>query len=402
MTAWLAVIGLGEDGMAGLGAAQRALVAGAETLFGGARHLALVPEGAAEKLCWRSPLEASMRDIAARRGHRVVVLASGDPLCYGVGTMLAKNFAAEEMIVLPAPGAFALACARLLWTREDCIALSLHGRPLDKLRLHLAPGARILALSTDGDTPSQVAKLLREAGWGPTTLSVFEHLGGPRERRLDGTAAEWTQARLADLNLVAIECHPGPGDHALPRLAGLPDDCFLQDGQITKREVRAATLAALAPLPGALLWDIGAGSGSIAIEWLRAERGMRAIAIERDAARAGRIAQNAAALGVPELDIRIAASPAALHDLPSPDAVFFGGGLSDPSFDLAWKALRPGGRLVANAVTLESEARLIALADRYDGALTRLAISRAEKIGTKRSFRPHLAVTQLALRKAAP
>ena len=402
MTAWLAVIGLGEDGVAGLGAAQRALIAGAETLFGGARHLALAPDCAAEKLRWRSPLEASLHDIAARRGRRVVVLASGDPLCYGVGAMLARNFAAEEMIVLPAPSAFALACARLLWPREDCVTLSLHGRPLDKLRLHLAPGARILALSTDGDTPAQVAALLSDTGWGPSALSVLEHLGGPRERRLDGTAAHWPHDRTADLNLVAIECRPGPSARALPRLAGLPDDCFLHDGQITKREVRAATLAALAPLPGELLWDVGAGSGSIAIEWLRAGRNMRASAIERDKARASLIARNAAALGVPELEIRIGAAPAALHDLPSPDAVFFGGGLGEESFELAWNALRAGGRLVANAVTLESEARLVALADRWGGALTRIAVARAEKIGASHTFRPHLAVTQLALRKAGP
>jgi precorrin-6B C5,15-methyltransferase / cobalt-precorrin-6B C5,C15-methyltransferase len=321
-------------------------------------------------------------------------------MCYGVGAMLARSFASEEMIVLPAPSAFALAAARMSWPLEDCVAISLHGRPLETLSLHLAPGARILALSTDGTTPDAAAALLTAAGWGPSILTVLEHMGGPRERRLESAAAEWRHARTADLNLLAIACRAGPASRALSRLAGLPDDAFAHDGQLTKREIRAATLAALAPLPGEMLWDVGAGCGSIAIEWLRAGAHMRAVAIEREPARAALIARNAAALGVPELEIVIGAAPAALGPLPRPDAAFLGGGSADLSiFTAAWEALRPGGRLVANAVTIEGEARLAELSARHGGELVRIAVARAETIGGHRGFRPMRAVTQAALRK---
>jgi len=398
VSAWLAIVGIGEDGAAALAPAARALVAQAETLIGGRRHLALIPEGRAERLLWRRPIALSIAEIAARRGRRVVVLASGDPMCYGVGAMLARSFAPEEMTVLPAPDAFALAASRLRWPRETCTTISLHGRPLDALRLHLAPGARLLALSTDGTTPAAAAALLRDAGWGASALTVLEHMGGPRERRHDGTAADWPAAPVADLNLLAIECRMAPGARALSRLAGLPDDAFRHDGQLTKREVRAATLAALGPLPGELLWDIGAGCGSIAIEWLRSGAPMRAVAIERDPARAALIAVNAVALGVPELEIVTGAAPAALAGLAAPDAVFIGGGLADPAiFAAVWRALRPGGRLVANAVTLDGEATLTGMAARHGGTLVRIAVARAAPIGGHAAFRPLLAVTQLAL-----
>jgi precorrin-6B C5,15-methyltransferase / cobalt-precorrin-6B C5,C15-methyltransferase len=401
MSAWLVVVGVGEDGPAALAPATRALIASAQTLIGGKRHLALVPQGRAERLAWKSPIADSIADIAARRGKRVVVLASGDPMCYGAGAMLARAFAPDDMIVIPAPGAFALAAARLLWPLESCVTVSLHGRPLEALALHLAPAARILALTTDGTTPARAASLLTEQGWGPSLLTVLEHLGGPRERLIEARADEWREPRTADLNLLAIECRPSPRARAFSRLAGLPDDAFAHDGQLTKREVRAATLAALAPLAGELLWDVGAGCGSIAIEWLRAGARMRAVAIERDPGRAALAARNAASLGVPELEIVAASAPAALHSLPSPDAVFIGGGLGDNAvFRSCWDALRPGGRLVANAVTIEGEAALHAIADRLGGNLTRIAIARAETLGGHRAFRPHFSVTQLALAKA--
>ena len=399
MTPWLAIVGIGEDGAASLAPTARALIASAETIVGGARHLALIPEGRAERIHWQSPLAATIPEIARRRGRRVVVVASGDPLCYGVGAMLLREFAPEEVILHPAPSAFSLAAARLKWPLESCVAISLHGRPLDALRLYLAPGARILALSTDGTTPARVADLLRAAGWGPSALIVLEHMGGPRERRIDGIAADW-RAETADLNLLAIECRPGAGARAWSHLAGLPDDAFAHDGQLTKREVRAATLAALAPLPGELLWDVGAGAGSIAIEWLRAGSHMRAIAVEREAPRAYLAAQNAASLGVPELQIVLGEAPDALAGLPVPDAVFLGGGLADPAiFETCWRALKPAGRLVANAVTLAGGASLLALAETHGGDLVRIAVSRAEKLGRQRAFRPLLPVTQLVLHK---
>ncbi|HZB91213.1 MAG TPA: precorrin-6y C5,15-methyltransferase (decarboxylating) subunit CbiE [Stellaceae bacterium] len=400
MTPWLAVIGIGEDGLAGLSAASRALVDSAELLVGGERHLALVPTGAAERLPWRQPLADTIALIAARRGARVVVLASGDPLCYGVGSTLARHFAAGEMLVLPQPSAFSLAAARLLWPLEGCVTLSLHGRALESLRLHLAPGARLLLLTTDGDTPVQVAKLLIDAGWGPSAMTVFAHMGGERERRIDAAAESWPLGRIAALNTLAVECKGGPAARPLSRLAGLPDSAFEHDGQLTKREIRAATLAALAPLPGELLWDIGAGNGSVAIEWLRAGRDMQAIAVERDTARCAQIARNAAALGVAELRVLHGAAPAALADLPAPDAIFIGGGVSEPLvWEALWRALKPGGRLVANAVTLQGEAELLRRQQRHGGEVVRLQIAHAEPIGGFHAWRALMPVTQLILAK---
>jgi precorrin-6B C5,15-methyltransferase / cobalt-precorrin-6B C5,C15-methyltransferase len=397
MSAWLSVIGIGEDGWSGLSETARALVAGAELIVGGRRHLALIPPGGGERLAWKAPLAETLPEIARRRGQRVAVLASGDPLCYGVGALLARTFAPEEMIVLPQPSAFSLAATRLLWPIEECVTLSLHGRPLDKLRLHLAPGARILALTGDGAAPAAMARLLTDTGWGASAMTVLEHLGGPRERKLAATAETWTEPRCADLNIVALLCAAEPGATPLSRRGSLPDDAFRHDGQITKRAVRAATLAALAPLPGELLWDIGAGSGSVAVEWLRADDHMRAIAIERDAARAAVIAENAARLGVPELRIVHGTAPEALPDLDTPDAIFIGGGVSDPTiWDAAWSMLKPEGRLAANAVTVKAEAELLRRHAAWGGALQRIAIAQAEGEGF---WRPAMTVTQFFARK---
>jgi precorrin-6Y C5,15-methyltransferase (decarboxylating) len=270
------------------------------------------------------------------------------------------------------------------------------------LRLHLAPRTRLLVLTSDGAAPAAIARLLRDAGWGPSMLSVLEHLGGPAERRLDGIAEIWTVAETADLNVVAITCRAAPGTRALSRLAGLPDDAFLHDGQLTKRAVRAATLAALAPLPDEFLWDVGAGSGSIAIEWLRAAPRMRAVAIERVPARAALIAGNAARLGVPGIEIITGTAPQALAGLPAPDAVFLGGGGADPRlWEALWRALRPGGRLVANAVTVEGEAALAGWHKRHGGSLTRLSAAQAEPLGDQLGWRPAMTVTQLAATKVS-
>jgi len=400
MKPWLAVIGIGEDGLAGLSAAARALVETAETLVGGERHLAMVPPGSAERLVWQRPLTDTIGAIATRRGRRVAVLASGDPMWYGVGAVLARHFPREEMMILPQLGAFSLAAARHGWAIADCAVLSLHARPLDAFRLHLAPHRRLLLLSEDGTTPRAVARLLTELGWGPSVLTVFEHLGGPREAMVSEEAQHWGERRTSDLNTIALECRAGPDARPLSRLAGLPDDAFEHDGQLTKREVRAVTLAALAPLPGETLWDIGAGCGSIAIEWLRASEGGAAIAVERAPDRAAIIARNAAALGVPGLQIIVAAAPQALAGLDSPDAIFVGGGIADPELLPAlWDALRPGGRFVANVVSLSGERAVIDWQARLGGTLTRIAISHAEPLGAQQGWRPQLPVTQLAAAK---
>ncbi len=288
MKTWLAVIGIGEDGVAGLSAAARTLIETAEILVGGRRHLDMVPsERGAERLVWERPLARTIDTIAAKRGRRVAVLASGDPLWYGVGAVLTRRFPPDEMIILPHPGAFSLAAAQLGWPLAHCVTISLHARPLDSLRLHLTPGRRILALSEDGETPGRLAALLTELAWGRTRLTVFGHLGGPLETVISEEARCWGECRVPDLNTIALECIEGPEARPLSRLAGLPDDAFENDGQLTKREVRAATLAALAPMADESLWDIGAGCGSIAIEWLRAGERCAAVAVERDPSSGG-------------------------------------------------------------------------------------------------------------------
>jgi precorrin-6B C5,15-methyltransferase / cobalt-precorrin-6B C5,C15-methyltransferase len=397
---WLSVIGIGEDGLVGLSPAARRLVETAEVLVGGARHLAMAGATTAERLTWASPPQASFAEIAARRGKRVVVLASGDPMWFGIGATLAQQFPPEDMRVLPHTGAFSLAAARLGWALADVATMTVHGRPLDVLALHLVPEARLLVLAADRHTPHAVASYLTARGWGPSRLTVLERLDGLEERRIDGTADSWRHEPGADLAVVAIVCRPGPDALVLPRTPGLPDHTFVNDGQLTKREVRAATVAALAPLPAQLLWDVGAGCGSIAIEWMRAADRATAIAIERDEARRDFIQRNAAALGVPSLRIVAGEAPAALAGLPAPDAVFIGGGLSTPQLvDTALAALKPGGRLVANAVTLEGEAALVALQARHGGELTRLAVSRAEPVGPFQGWRALMPVTQWSLRR---
>ena len=400
MKPWLTIVGIGDDGLDGLAPATRAIVETAEAIVGGARHVAMAAGMPAERLEWRQPFADTVGAIAARRGRRVVVLASGDPMWFGAGAMLARHFPREEILVLPHPGAFSLAAARLGWPLASCLTLSVHGRPLDALRLHLADGRRLLILAENGQTPTAIAQLLSETGWGPSGMTVLEHLGGPAEAEHSGLAEEWGERATADLNTVALECRAAPGVRGLPRLAGLPDGAFEHDGQLTKREIRAATLAALAPLPGERLWDVGAGCGSIAIEWLRADEGLAATAIERDAARAAMIARNAARLGVPGLEIVRGAAPGALAGLAAPDAVFVGGGLTDAALlPSLWAALKPGGRFVANVISIEGERPLYEWQARHGGALTRLAVSRAEPLGAHLGWRALAPVTQLAVTK---
>ena len=404
MSTWLTVIGIGDDGLAGLSASARALVETAELLVGGERHQAMVAEIAAERLTWEGGVHQAAEVIAGWRGRRVVVLATGDPMWYGGGGNLSRLFGSDELTVIPYPGAFSLAAARMLWPMADVLCVSVHGRPFETLGLHIQPGARLLVLSRDGQTPAHAAALLAERGFGPSRITVLEHLGGPHERRLDGIAETWSHPRTADLNTLAIDCRAGPMARVLPPVPGLPDALFESDGQLTKREVRAATIAALAPLPGQTLWDVGAGSGSVAIEWLRAAPGQRtfdgrearAVAVEREAGRCALIARNAAALGVPQLEIVHGEAPDALAGIPpSPDTIFLGGGLARPGLlDRCWDALAPGGRLVANGVTLDSGALLLDFRKRHGGELTRLAISHAGPIGHLTAFRPLMEVTQ--------
>jgi len=400
MSQWLSIIGVGEEGLEGLPPVTRQLVDRAQVLVGGERHLAMVPNGNAQRLTWASPLSQTVEEIKRQRGRNVVVLATGDPMWFGIGVTLARHIAAEEMLIVPGISAFTLAASRLCWPLADVECLTLHGRALALMRPAIAPGAHLLLLANDGRTPMEVAKLLTELGYGRSRIIVLEHMGSPEERQMAGLAESWSVAKTEDFNTIAVECVAGPNAVAYSRLAGLPDEAFEHDGQLTKQEVRAATLAALAPLPGQLLWDVGAGCGSIGIEWLRTNRRMRAIAIEREAARREMMARNCLTLGTPMLKIVEGEAPAALAGLPAPDAVFIGGGLSMPGLaDACWEALKPGGRLVANAVTVEGETALFAARARWGGELTRIAISRADAIGPHLGWRPLMPVTQYAVAK---
>jgi len=398
---WLTIVGIGEDGVGGLSEAALRAITAAEVLVGGERHLAMLPDHEAERLAWPSPFDALIEKLERRRTVRVCVLASGDPMLYGVGTTLLKHFPIEETVVMPAPSAFALACARLGWARAEVECLTLHGRPVELLHPALVPGARLLALSADGTTPAKVAALLRGRGYGPSRITVLERMGHPMlEKRVVGTAADWVEQPHAALNTLAIECVAEPGAALLPRTPGLPDGAFRHDGQLTKREVRAVTLAALMPVPGQCLWDVGAGCGSVAIEWMRAAPRARAVAIEQQPDRLALIAENAAALGAPGLRIVEGAAPDALKALSTPDAVFVGGGITVPGVvDACWDALPPGGRFVANAVTLEGEQALIGLYGKLGGSLTQLSVSRAADLGGFTGWKPFRPVTQLAVVK---
>ncbi|MDX2216824.1 MAG: precorrin-6y C5,15-methyltransferase (decarboxylating) subunit CbiE [Oculatellaceae cyanobacterium bins.114] len=403
MQKWLSIVGIGEDGLAGLNEVGRSLLAQATVVVGGKRHLDMLPTGdTREKLLWTSPIKASLSQVVQRRGQMVCVLGSGDPMCYGIGVTFTRRIPMTEMTIVPAPSAFSLACARLGWSLTRVETLSLCGRDPALLKAVLYPGAQILILSADRSTPATVAQLLTQQGYGDSQIIVLERLGGMHERIIQGTAATWTVTDLADLNTIAI---------ATPRLArvvephsphspGLPDAAYHHDGQLTKREVRAVTLSALAPLPGQLLWDVGAGCGSISIEWMRSHRRCEAIAIESHPTRLQYMADNATALGVPHLKIVAGEAPIALKELPEPDAVFIGGGLTTPNlFETCWQALCPGGRLVANAVTVEGESMLFQWQHQWGGELSRIAIQRAEPIGKFLGWKAMAPVTQWAVVK---
>jgi precorrin-6B C5,15-methyltransferase / cobalt-precorrin-6B C5,C15-methyltransferase len=402
-TRWLSIVGIGEDGVEGLSPVAQRLIASADLVVGGQRHLGLA-DGLirGRRLAWPSPIGEAMPEIAKHRGRPVVVLASGDPFHYGVGDLLLRSIPAAETLCLPQSSSFSLAAARLGWSLQDVAPVSLHGRALEGIVRHLQPGARILALSWDGETPSKLAKLLVERGMGGSSIIVLEAMGGPRERVRRTMAKDFDLGEIAPLNTIALEVTASPDATVLGFAPGLDDTLFEHDGQLTKREVRAVTLSALAPRQGELLWDVGLGAGSIAIEWLLRHPSLKAIGIEDQPERGARAARHAAALGTPDLLIVQKRAPEAFEGLPPPDAVFIGGGLSDPGvFDAAWAALKPGGRMVANAVSLQSEARLIEYFQRHGGELVRLEVAKAGKAGTGGVFvwRPAAPIIQWRARR---
>ncbi len=395
-------MGIGEDGVGGLGAGARDLITGAEFVFGGARHLALAaPLIRGEPKPWPSPFSLASGEVVNLRGLQVCVLASGDPFFYGVGATLAAHVPPEETWVVPAPSAFSLAAGRLGWVIPETVLVSVHGRTVDRIRPHLHTNARILALTSGADGPAALARLLTEIGFGGSRLTVLEALGGQSERTRTARARDFGISDIAALNIMAIEVAAEPHARVLAYTPGLDDALFEHDGQITKREIRAGTLSSLAPTRGQLLWDVGAGSGSIAIEWMLADASLSAIALEANAGRAARIERNAVAFGVPELDVIQGSAPEALAGLPTPDTIFVGGGGGKAGvLDVCIDALRPGGRLVANAVTLETESELIARHAALGGDLARIAVSRADPVGNKTGWRSAMPVTQWTWTKA--
>ncbi|MWA01729.1 precorrin-6y C5,15-methyltransferase (decarboxylating) subunit CbiE [Actinomadura sp. LD22] len=383
------VVGIGADGWEGLTEPARDAFRKADVIMGGPRQLGLLPDLDAERALWPSPMLPGLPSLfEAHRGRRIAVAASGDPMFYGVGTALVRLLGAQRVRVVPHASSLSLACARLHWPVEDTEVVSAVGRPLSVLAAVLAPRRRVLVLSAGADTPAEVRALLDERGYGASEVTVLERLGAQDERV--GPVPDDPAA----LNVVAIRCD-GPGTPVVP---GLPDDSYEHDGQITKREVRAITLARLGPVPGELLWDVGAGAGSIGIEWMRAHRSCRAIAVEERERRAARIEANARALGVPGIRVVVGEAPAALAGLHAPDAVFIGGGVTAPGMvDACWEALRPGGRLVVNAVTIESERVVTQARERLGGDLTRIEIGRAGAVGGFTGWRPMMPVTQWAV-----
>ncbi|MEO1721564.1 MAG: precorrin-6y C5,15-methyltransferase (decarboxylating) subunit CbiE [Pseudomonadota bacterium] len=393
---WLTIIGMGEDGVPGLSAASRAALEAAEVVTGSARLMGLLAEGGAasgaQHRVWPVPFEDGIEPLLALRGRRVVVLASGDPFWFGAGATLAPRLEPGEWRAIPGPSTFAHAAARLGWPLEETLCLGLHATPFERLTPSLAPGLRAILLLRDGAAPAALAAWLTGRGFGASELTVLEALGGPVERVRQATAAGFALDDIRHPVAVALEAAGGP---ALPCVSGLPDDAFAHDGQITKRPVRALTLSALAPRAGERLWDIGAGSGSISIEWLLSAPRSKAVAIERDPARAARIRENGAHYGLSALEAVEGKAPDALDCLETePDAVFIGGGLSQSLLEALWRRLRSGTRVVANAVTLESEALLAHWQAETGGTLLRIELSEAAPLGARRGWRASYPVVQ--------
>lgn len=399
---WLTIIGIGDNGLDSLTPPARTLFEAAQTIIAPERVLARIDCGGRETIAWTFGIKETIALVLARRGTPVTILATGDPMFYGVGATLMHKLDAAEMRAIPSPSAFSLAAARLGWALQDVAMISLHGRSVHGLASQIYPGNRVLALTSTGRTVIEAAQILSARGYGRSEMHVLEHMGGPDERvrvmRADRIAAD--KPHFADFNTLAIACEAQPGAVLLASVPGLADDAFEHDGQLTKREVRAVTLSRLGPIPGGLMWDVGAGCGSIGIEWIRAVRGARAVAIECNEARRAMIAHNAMTLGTPGLEIVAGTAPDALAGLDTPDAVFIGGGISnDGVFETIWQALKPFGRLAANAVTVEGEARLFALQAVHGGELTRLQVNRAEPVGRFLGWKPMMPVTLWSVTK---
>jgi precorrin-6Y C5,15-methyltransferase (decarboxylating) len=395
MTKWLTIIGMGEDGMAGLSPLATEALRNAEIIVGAKRLLTFLPELKAERREWPQPFSAVVERIKPLKGRRTVVLATGDPMNFGAARKLLEIVPISETTIIPHLSAFSLAASKLGWSLPDCDTLTIHGRPAANLGAFIQPDAKLLILTEDETSIAVICKRLIDRGFENSVVTVLENLGGPREAVTTFPAHANPGKSWSPLNVVAIHCIASPAAKIWSRVAGLPDDAFQHDGQITKREVRAATLGALVPAPGQLLWDIGAGCGSISIEWMRSTRGCEAIAIEPHAERRAMMAVNADQLGTPRLRVVTSSAPEAYANLPAPDAVFIGGGISGAGvFETAWEKLKPGGRMVANVVTIEGEMHLYDLQEKFGGELVKMDVSHLTHVGPYRAMKPRMSVLQ--------
>lgn len=391
---WLDIIGIGEDGEAGLSEEALHVLTQAEVIVGGDRHLNLTSNRTAERVSWPSPFDAMIERLLSYRGKRIVVLVTGDPLWYSVGARITKSIPASEIRFYPQLSAFQLAACRMGWSLADLETVTVHGRAASQILPHLGPGVRLLVLTKDRTSPSTIAALMCDRGYGESSFSVLAAMGGKQEQRFDGTASNWDLS-VPDFHVLAIECRHDGITPIYGWTGGIPDDAFVHDGKMTKQEVRAITLTKLCPYPDAFLWDVGAGCGSIAIEWMRAARGAMAVAIEPLESRCAMIQQNAEMLGVEKIRIVQNEAPTGFGGLEVPDAVFIGGGLTSTGVvSTAWDALRPGGRMVANAVTIEGGKVLTSICESHGGELAQIGVSRAVPVGQFKGWKPLMPVMQ--------
>jgi len=392
---WLHVVGVTARGVQSLASEQRALLDQARVIIGPPRSLPKVRELDDRLVTWQSPLNKMIEQILSYRGTPTVILATGDPTWFGIGATLVAHIAPEEFEIHPAPSAFSLAAARMKWPLQNVDCVSVHGRPVEIIHSHIVPGQRILALTSDATTVADVAKILTNRGYGESHMTVLNAMGGETESRIEFSAKDHASKGVGNLNTIAIDCVADERAPILPPLPGLPDGAFVHDGQLTKREVRAATLAKLAPLPGQHLWDVGAGCGSIAVEWMRAAPRAVATCFERHAARVEMIERNRSALGTPGLKVISGQAPQSLEGLDAPDAIFMGGDVGNHElFETCWRSLKPGGRMVANAVTLDGETALAQRLEAHGGDMARIEISHLDNVGAHKALRPRMAVTQ--------
>ncbi len=398
---WLSIIGVGEDGFEQLSKPAQALLEQAEILVSSHRIFDLLDDHEKEQITWGNSFAETIEKIMALKPRKVCILATGDPMFFGIGNTLTRYINADETEIVPSPSIFSLICAKLMWSQREAVAVSLHGRELNSLLRFLHPGAKLVLLSHDGQTPKKVAELLCHVGYEKTKISIFEHLGSEQETISHTTADKFTLDSISGFNTIALQCNAEQSTIPTSRNPGLADHYFTSDGVMTKKHVRALTLSSLAPKPGEILWDIGAGSGTIAIEWLRSVEGTKAYAVEKLPERINYIRQNANKLGTPELTIiESVADSQTLEKLPEPDAIFIGGGSSDYELiSYCWGRLKPNGRLVINSVSVDAEQNLLKAIKKFGGELSRIAIEHLQSLGQQQAWKPERTISHYYAQK---